>query len=556
MKRRLAAVGIRPINNIVDITNFVMTEYSQPMHAYDLDTIADKKIVVKRAKNGEKFVTLDGQERELDDSILTICDGQKAIGIAGIMGGENTMITDEVNTMLFEAACFDGTNIRLSGKKLGMRTDAQAKFEKGLDPNTAMEAMNRACQLITELGAGEVVGGYVDVYPNVREPKRVAYDVDRINKMLGTDIDEDTMIGYFEKIDLPVDKAAKEIIVPTWRQDVNVLADVAEEVARFYGYDNIPTTLPASAATKGGLSEKLRVENIVRNVAEQSGFCEAMTYSFESPKVFDKLLISQEDALRNVVKISNPLGEDFSVMRTLPLNGMLTSLSTNFNRRNKNVRLYEIANVYIPKDNTGKELPDERTQLTLGMFGEGDFFDMKGVVEEVLEAVGIKSVKSYDPKAEKNFLHPGRQAKVSVDGTVVGYLGEIHPEVAENYNMKTKAYVAVIDMPTLMELANFAIKYTGIAKYPAVSRDLSMVMPKSILVGQVEELIRKKGGKLLEDCTLFDVYEGDQIAEGHKSVAYSISFRAADHTLEEKEITTVMDKILKGLEDMGIELRK
>ncbi len=556
MKRRLAAVGIRPINNIVDITNFVMTEYSQPMHAYDLDTIADKKIVVKRAQKGEKFVTLDGQERELDDSILTICDGQKAIGIAGIMGGENTMITDKVNTMLFEAACFDGTNIRLSGKKLGMRTDAQAKFEKGLDPNTAMEAMNRACQLITELGAGEVVGGYVDVYPNVREPKRVAYDVDRINKMLGTDIDEDTMIGYFEKIDLPVDKAAKEIIVPTWRQDVNVLADVAEEVARFYGYDNIPTTLPASAATKGGLSEKLRVENIVRNVAEQSGFCEAMTYSFESPKVFDKLLISQEDALRNVVKISNPLGEDFSVMRTLPLNGMLTSLSTNFNRRNKNVRLYEIANVYIPKDNTGKELPDERTQLTLGMFGEGDFFDMKGVVEEVLEAVGIKSVKSYDPKAEKNFLHPGRQAKVSVDGTVVGYLGEIHPEVAENYNMKTKAYVAVIDMPPLMELANFAIKYTGIAKYPAVSRDLSMVMPKSILVGQVEELIRKKGGKLLEDCTLFDVYEGDQIAEGHKSVAYSISFRAADHTLEEKEITTVMDKILKGLEDMGIELRK
>lgn len=556
MKRRLAAVGIRPINNIVDITNFVMTEYSQPMHAYDLDTIADKKIVVKRAQKGEKFVTLDGQERELDDSILTICDGQKAIGIAGIMGGENTMITDKVNTMLFEAACFDGTNIRLSGKKLGMRTDAQAKFEKGLDPNTAMEAMNRACQLITELGAGEVVGGYVDVYPNVREPKRVAYDVDRINKMLGTDIDEDTMIGYFEKIDLLVNKAAKEIIVPTWRQDVNVLADVAEEVARFYGYDNIPTTLPASAATKGGLSEKLRVENIVRNVAEQSGFCEAMTYSFESPKVFDKLLISQEDTLRNVVKISNPLGEDFSVMRTLPLNGMLTSLSTNFNRRNKNVRLYEIANVYIPKDNTGKELPDERTQLTLGMFGEGDFFDMKGVVEEVLEAVGIKSVKNYDPKAEKNFLHPGRQAKVSVDGTEVGYLGEIHPEVAENYNMKTKAYVAVIDMPTLMELANFDIKYTGIAKYPAVSRDLSMVMPKSILVGQVEELIRKKGGKLLEDCTLFDVYEGDQIAEGCKSVAYSISFRAADHTLEEKEITTVMDKILKGLEDMGIELRK
>ena len=555
MKRRLAAVGIRPINNIVDITNYVMTEYSQPMHAYDLDTIAGKKIVVKRAQKDEKFTTLDGEERTLDDTMLTICDGEKAIGIAGIMGGENTMITDQVKTMLFEAACFDGTNIRLTGKKLGMRTDAQAKFEKGLDPNTAMEAMNRACQLITELGAGEVVGGYVDIYPNVREPKRVAYDVDRINCLLGTDIDEDTMVGYFEKIDLPVDREKKEIIVPTWRQDINVLADVAEEVARFYGYANIPTTLPSSSATKGGLSKKLEVENVVRNVAEQFGFCEAMTYSFESPKVFDRLCIDEADPCRKVVKISNPLGEDFSVMRTLPLHGMLTSLSTNFNRRNKNVRLYEIANVYIPNEDESK-LPDERTQLTLGMFGEGDFFDLKGVVEEVLEATGIKDMKTYDPNAGKNFLHPGRQANVLVGDTVVAYLGEVHPEVAENYNMKTKAYVAVIDMPTVMQLANFTVKYTGIAKYPAVSRDISMVMKKEILVGEVEEIIRKKGGKLLEEYRLFDIYEGDQIEKGYKSVAYSISFRAADHTLEEQEITAVMDKILKGLEEKGIELRK
>lgn len=555
MKRRLAAVGIRPINNIVDITNYVMTEYSQPMHAYDLDTIAGKKIVVKRAQKDEKFTTLDGEERTLDDTMLTICDGEKAIGIAGIMGGENTMITDQVKTMLFEAACFDGTNIRLTGKKLGMRTDAQAKFEKGLDPNTAMEAMNRACQLITELGAGEVVGGYVDIYPNVREPKRVAYDVDRINRLLGTDIDEDTMVGYFEKIDLPVDREKKEIIVPTWRQDINVLADVAEEVARFYGYANIPTTLPSSSATKGGLSKKLEVENVVRNVAEQFGFCEAMTYSFESPKVFDRLCIDEADPCRKVVKISNPLGEDFSVMRTLPLHGMLTSLSTNFNRRNKDVRLYEIANVYIPNEDESK-LPDERTQLTLGMFGEGDFFDLKGVVEEVLEATGIKDMKTYDPNAGKNFLHPGRQANVLVGDTVVAYLGEVHPEVAENYNMKTKAYVAVIDMPTVMQLANFTVKYTGIAKYPAVSRDISMVMKKEILVGEVEEIIRKKGGKLLEEYRLFDIYEGDQIEKGYKSVAYSISFRAADHTLEEQEITAVMDKILKGLEEKGIELRK
>ena len=556
MKRRLAAIGIRPINNIVDITNYVMAEYAQPMHAYDLDTIAGKKIVVKRASNGDKFTTLDGVERELDDSMLTICDGEKAIGIAGIMGGENSMITDNVNTMLFEAACFDGTNIRLTGKKLGMRTDAQTKFEKGLDPNNAKAAIDRACQLITELGAGEVVGGYVDVYPNEKQPIRVAYDVEKINKLLGTDIDEDTMVGYFEKIDLPVDRAAKEIIVPTWRQDVLCLADVAEEVARFYGYDNIPTTLPSGAATSGGLSFKLRVENIARNVAEQFGFCEAMTYSFESPKVFDKLKLDADDKLRETVVIKNPLGEDYSVMRTLPLNGMLTSLATNYNRRNKNVRLYEIANVYIPKAMPVTELPDERTQLTLGMFGAGDFFDLKGVVEEVVEAIGLKKLKTYDPNAGKNFLHPGRQANILYGDVVLGYMGEVHPDVADTYGIGEKAYVAVLDMPTIMELADFNIKYTGIAKYPAVSRDLSMLMKKEILVGQVEECIRKNGGKLLESCTLFDVYEGEQIAEGFKSVAYSISFRAADHTLEEKEITQVMEKILKGLEKMGIELRK
>lgn len=556
MQRRLAAVGIRPINNIVDITNYVMEEYAQPMHAYDLDTIAGKKIVVKRAENGDKFTTLDGQERELDNSILTICDGEKAIGIAGIMGGENSMITDNVSTMLFEAACFDGTNIRLSGKKLGMRTDAQAKFEKGLDPNNAKEALDRACQLITELGAGEVVGGYVDVYPEVRQPIRVGYNVEKINKLLGTDIDEETMIGYFEKIALPVDRETKELIVPTWRQDIKCLADVAEEVARFYGYANIPTTLPSGSGTSGGLSLKLRVENIARSVAEQFGFCEAMTYSFESPKVFDKLKIAEDDVLRNTVMITNPLGEDYSMMRTLPLNGMLTSLATNYNRRNKNVRLYEIANVYIPKALPVTELPDERTQLTLGMFGEGDFFDLKGVVEEVVEAIGLKKLKTYDPKAGKNFLHPGRQANIMYGDVVLGYMGEVHPDVADTYGIGEKAYVAVIDMPTVMELADFSVKYTGIAKYPAVSRDLSMVMKKEILVGQVEEIIRKKGGKLLESCTLFDVYEGNQIADGYKSVAYSISFRATDHTLEEKEITILMDKIIKGLEDIGIELRK
>ena len=415
MQRRLASVGIRPINNIVDITNYVMEEYAQPMHAYDLDKIEDRKIIVRKADKGEKFVTLDGQERELDDTMLMICDGKKPVGIAGIMGGENSMITDDVTTMLFEAATFDGTNIRLSGKKLGMRTDAQAKFEKGLDPNNAMEAMNRACQLVEELGAGEVVGGAIDYYPVKKEPITIPYNIEKINALLGTDIDEDTMVKYFEKLDLTVDKDKKEVIIPTWRQDLERLADLAEEVARFYGYDKIPMTLPKSSATAGGLSEKLKHEKAARIVVEGYGFNEGMTFSFESPKVYDKLNLPEDDVLRKSIKITNPLGEDYSVMRTSALGGMLTSLSTNYNRRNKNVRLYELANVYLPKQLPLTELPDERMQLTLGMYGDGDFFTMKGVIETLMSKLGLKKKAEYDPQAGKAFLHPGRQAKVMTE---------------------------------------------------------------------------------------------------------------------------------------------
>lgn len=556
MQRRLAACGIRPINNIVDITNYVMEEYAQPMHAYDLDTIADKKIVVRNAKKGEKFVTLDGQERELDDTILMICDGEKAVGIAGIMGGENSKITDDVTTMLFEAACFDGTNIRLSGKKLGMRTDAQAKFEKGLDPNTTMEAMNRACQLIEELGAGTVVGGCVDVYPVVRQGNEVPYDADKINALLGTDISEEEMVRTFEMIDLTVDRDAKLVHVPSWRQDLLRMADLAEEVARFYGYDKIPATLPSGEATTGKLSFQMEIENIARNVVEQSGFCEGMTYSFESPKVFDKLLIPQDGVERKAIVISNPLGEDYSIMRTLSLNGMLTSLATNYNRRNKDVRLYEMANVYLPKSLPLTELPDERMQLTLGMYGEGDFFDMKGVVEAVFEKLGICRVITYTPKDDRPYLHPGRRADITIGDQTVGFLGEVHPEVLDNYDIGTKAYVAVLDIETLTELANFDTKYKGVAKFPAVTRDLSLVMKKDVLAGQVEEVIRKNGGKLLESFQLFDVYEGEQLGKDEKSLAYSIQFRAADRTLEDKDVTTVMDKILKKMENLGVTIRK
>ncbi len=556
LKRRLASQGIRPINNIVDITNYVMEEYGQPMHAYDLDTIAGHEIVVRRAAKGEKFVTLDGQERTMDDTVLMICDGEKAVGIAGIMGGENSMITDHVSTMLFEAACFDGTNIRLSGKKIGLRTDASGKFEKGLDPNNALEAINRACQLVEELGAGEVVGGVVDVYGKVKEGRRVPFDAIKINKLLGTSIDKDTMIGYFKKIDLDFDEASSEVIVPSWRQDLECLADLAEEVARFYGYANIPTTLPTGEATTGKLSFKLRVEAVARNIAEFCGFSQGMTYSFESPKVFDKLLLPADDELRKSVVISNPLGEDFSIMRTISLNGMLTSLSTNFNRRNKNVRLYELGNIYLPKQVPVTELPEERMQFTLGMYGDGDFYTMKGVVEEFFDKVGMHGKETYDPASGKPFLHPGRQANILYNGDVVGYLGEVHPQVADNYAIKDRVYVAVIDMPKVVELATFDRKYEGIAKYPAVTRDISMVMPKSILVGEVEKVFDTKGGQYLENYELFDIYEGAQIKAGYKSVAYSITFRAKDKTLEEADITAAMNKILKALEDMGIELRQ
>ena len=556
MQRRLASVGIRPINNLVDITNYVMEEYGQPMHAYDLDTLAGHQIVVKNAAEGEKFTTLDGQERTMDQDVLMICDGEKAVGIAGIMGGENSMITDDVTTMLFEAACFDGVNIRKSSKRVGLRTDASGKFEKGLDPNNAMDALNRACQLVEEMGAGEVVGGAVDVYSKKKEPVRVPFDAAKINRMLGTDISEEEMIGYFKKIDLGYDAETKEVIAPTFRHDLFRIADLAEEVARFYGYDNIPTTLPDGEATTGKLTFKLRIEQVARDIAEFCGFSQGMSYSFESPKVFDKLRLPEDSQLRKTVDIMNPLGEDYSVMRTTSLNGMLTSLATNYNRRNKNVRLYELGNVYLPKSLPLTELPEERMQFTLGMYGDGDFFTMKGVVEEFFEKIGMHEKEKYDPDAGKTYLHPGRQANIIYDGKVVGYLGEIHPEVADAYGIGERAYVAVIDMPEILPYATFDRKYTGIAKYPAVTRDISMVVPKKILVGQIEEVIEKNGGAHLESYKLFDLYEGAQIKAGFKSVAYSIVFRAKDKTLEEAEITAAMNKILKGLEDLGIELRK
>jgi len=555
MQRCLAANGIRPINNLVDITNYVMEEFGQPMHAYDLDTIAGQEIIVRRAGKDEQFTTLDGQERTMDEDVLMICDSEKAIGIAGIMGGENSMITDDVKTVLFEAACFDGTSIRLSSKRVGLRTDASGKFEKGLDPNNAKAAIDRACQLMAELGAGEVVGGIVDVYGKKKMAVHLAFEVDKINALLGTALSKEEMLRYLHKIELAYDETANEIIVPTFRQDILCTADIAEEVARFFGYDNIPVTLPSGEATTGKMPFKLRVEETARDVAEACGFSQGMSYSFESPKVFDKLLLPVDSELRKSVTIMNPLGEDYSIMRTTSLNGMLTSLATNYNRRNKDVCLYELGNIYLPKQVPVTELPTERMMFTLGMYGSGDFFTMKGVVESFFEKIGMNKKAEYDGKSDKQFLHPGRQAQINYEGTIVGYLGEVHPEVADNYNIGTRAYVAVLDILNILEFATYDRKYQGIAKYPAVTRDISMVVPKHILAGEIEKIIGQRGGKILEACHLFDIYEGEQIKKGFKSMAYSISFRAKDRTLEEADVTAAMKKILNGLEALGVVLR-
>ena len=547
MRKRLRAAGVRPINNIVDITNYVMLEMGQPMHAFNIDCIADRKIIVRNAEADEKIVTLDGVERTLNESMLVIADPEKAVALAGVMGGENSMISEDAEAILFESANFNGPNVRITAKNVGLRTDASSKYEKGLDPNVALDAVNRAVQLVEMLGVGDVVPGMVDCYPNKRETWELSYSPEWINKFLGTNISEDDMQATFERLGLIVDRANHKVTVPTYRPDLEAQADLAEEVARFYGYDKIEATLAAGTPTVGKKTYEQNITTLVKDTMISDGLCEGMTYCFESPKVFDKLLIPADSKLRETVTISNPLGEDYSIMRTVSFNGILNSLSTNYNRRNEQAGLFEIGRVYIPKSLPLTELPHEIPTLTVGMYGNMDFFDLKGIVEHLVGVLGMTNVVEYLPETNIEWMHPGRTASVKVNGDTIGYFGEVHPVVAKNYEIGTKTYLAVLDLEKLISYTDKNVTYKPLPKFPGMARDIAMLVKEDITVKEISDIIKKNGGEYLENVELFDVYKGAQIEEGYKSVAYSISFRSAEKTLADSDIADAMQAILNGL---------
>lgn len=555
LRHRLTAAGVRPINNIVDITNYVMLEFGQPMHAFDIDTIDEGKIIVRNAEDGERFTTLDGQDRVLDSSMLVIADPNKAVAIAGIMGGENSKVSPNAAAILFESANFNGPNIRISAKKLGMRTDASAKYEKGLDPNVAYEAVNRAVQLVEMLGCGEVVPGMADCYPNKRESREVEYSTEGINRLIGFDLSEKEMIDLLKLVEVEAD--GKKAKIPTFRPDLVSEADLAEEVARFYGYDKIKTTLASGTPTCGKKSATQIIDDKIAEVMVAAGLCEAMTFSFESPKVFDKLGIAEDSNLRKTVRVTNPLGADFSIMRTQTVNAMLNSLTTNYNRRNAACGLFETGRVYLPEEVPMKKLPDEVPTLTVGMYGgDVNFFTVKGILGELFDALGFGEKVYYMPEENISFMHPGRTARVYCGNEELGYLGEVHPATLKNYSIGTKAYIAVVNIRKLYELTTFDRQFKPLPKYPATERDISMLVKDDVTAGAIENCIKKNGGKHLASVNLFDVYKGEQIGKDSKSMAYSIKFRSPDRTLTDDDISKPMEKILKALkEELGADLR-
>ncbi len=556
MQERLKAAGVRPINNIVDITNYVMLEYGQPMHAFDLENLKGPSIIVRRAEAGETMRTLDGQDRELDTSMLVIADAERPVAVAGVMGGENSEITPETKTILFESATFEGISVRLTAKKLGMRTEASGRFEKGLDPENVINAINRAVQLVEELGAGTVRKGIIDCYPRKAEKRVISFDRDRINALLGTDISIDIMLAIFRRLEIEVDETAGTATAPTFRPDLECEADLAEEIARFYDYNNIRATLlEGKAATVGGKTAKQKIVDIIGRTMLSCGLSEIYTYSFTSPKVLDMINLPSDSELRKAIVISNPLGEDYSIMRTTTLPDMMKVLAVNYNRRVEEARLFEISYVYLPKSLPLTELPEEKPVLTIGMYGNVDFYDLSGVVEELMTSLGIKRYMLEPVKDDLTF-HPGRTARLLVNGKCCGILGEIHPAVAEKFEAAQRNYAAIIDIEPLVRSTSLMPEYKPLPKFPAVARDIAVLVDDDIPVKQIEQIITSEAGKIFEEARLFDVYKGKQVPEGKKSVAYSIMFRASDRTLTDEEVGKAMNKIIAALsEKIGAQLR-
>lgn len=553
MRRRLTSAGVRPINNIVDITNYVMLELGQPMHAFDLSEVAGG-IVVKNAADGEKFTTLDGVERTLDSSMLVIADHEKSLAVAGVMGGENSKITGGAGAILFESANFDGTNIRVTAKKLGMRTDASSKYEKGIDPNLVELAVDRAAFLVELLGAGEVVRGIADCYPNKREAWTIDFDWERINKIIGIQLSQEEMVRLIRPFDIVIENG--KAIIPTNRPDLEGIADLAEEVARAYGYDKIEPKMLEGAPTVGRKTTEQELLDKIKATMISCGFYEALTYSFESPKVFDKLRVPQESPLRKTIDILNPLGESYSVMRTTAVNSMLESLATNYKKRNPAASLFEAANIYLADSVPIQELPEERQVLIGGMYGgETDFYAAKGCIETLLDTLAIRR-REFRPKSDIAWLHPGRSAEVSVGGQAIGFVGEAHPAVLEQYGIGKKAYLFELELAPLISNASVVHVFQELPKYPAVQRDIALVVSDAVLVLDMEESIRENGGELLTSIELFDIYKSEQLGDGLKSVAFALSFRSPERTLSDAEVSPLMDAIVRGLEkDTGAKLR-
>ena len=552
LRQRLRANGVRPINNIVDITNYVMLEYGQPMHAFDYRYVGSGKIVVRRSEPGEALTTLDGNVRTLTPGMLVIADETKPIGLAGIMGGENSEIMDDTVDVVFESANFNGTSIRQTALALGMRTEASGKFEKNIDPLLTLPAVDRACELVELLGAGEVMDGVIDVLNDIPEPRTIELEPDRINALLGTDISEADMVEYLRRLEIPVE--GHEIRVPSWRPDLVGMADIAEEVGRLFGYNNIPTTTFRGAATEGGYTEAMKLENRAGSLCRSLGYSEILTYSFVSPSIFDQIRLPEDSSLRNAMRIQNPLGEDASIMRTVALPSMLAILARNNAYHNDAVKLYELAKVYLPKP--GQTLPDEPKHLVLGTYGEHeDFFKMKGEIEAFLRGMNVPEARYTAEKHDPTF-HPGRCARVSVGGVDLGCFGQIHPLVARSYGIDGEIFAAELNFTALLSLQLPEKTYTPLPKYPAVTRDIAVVCGDSVTVAALSDCIRAAGGKLLRSVELFDIYRGKGIASGSKSAAFRLTLRADDRTLTDADSDGVVSAVLAALEkELNAKLR-